>query len=73
MMCFDCGQPLINKRGSPCFKTYIDPIGNEHKLHKDCFDDGGYASKAPTVNFEGESLAKAQINEVMFREYKDTK
>lgn len=63
-ICFDCGNQLIGAK----FKVYTDPIGHKHKLHKDCFDDGGYGAKTPTVNFEGESLGQAQINEMMFRE-----
>lgn len=37
LKCWQCRKPF-NKRddGSPIFTTYVDAIGNEHKVHKIC-------------------------------------
>lgn len=34
--CWDCGRKLVYVGGIPIFATYVDPIGVEHKMHKDC-------------------------------------
>jgi len=47
--CFECGGKLMYKNKQPIFKEYIDPIGNKHKLHKDCFKYEGYDKKPITA------------------------
>jgi len=34
--CWDCGRKLVYLKGKPVFAIYVDPIGAEHKVHKDC-------------------------------------
>lgn len=37
MICWHCGQELATtKTGAPIFAEYRDPLGNTHKLHKQC-------------------------------------
>lgn len=51
--CYECGKQLMYVNGKPVFAVWIDPIGNEHKMHKDCFKYGGYAAKAITAQPAG--------------------
>lgn len=52
--CFDCGKQLMYKDGKPIFTEYIDPIGNVHQLHKDCFKYEGYSNKPVTAQISDE-------------------
>jgi len=47
--CFECGKQLMYVAGKPVFAVYVDPIGVEHKLHKDCFKHCEYTNKPVNV------------------------
>lgn len=53
--CWECGRELVYYMGELVSKTYVDPIGNEHQLHKQCHEQGGYANKPLTVDVTNET------------------
>ena len=48
-ICWDCGKQLMYVKGKPVWALYVDPIGNEHKLHKMCAERLGYKEKPITA------------------------
>lgn len=58
LRCWECGGELVYADGQPIFAEYTDPIGNRHKLHKDCFKQGSYDKPAITAAPVGEDLYK---------------
>lgn len=54
--CFECGKQLMYVHGKPVFEEWTDPIGNAHRLHKECAKRGGYKTKPVTAAPVGEML-----------------
>lgn len=52
---WECGRELVYYMGELVFKTYADQIGNEHRMHKQCFEQGGYANKPLTIDVTNET------------------
>jgi hypothetical protein len=50
--CYHCGKQLFMYKGEVIYAKYTDPIGNEHKLHKDCYKYNGYALKQITATWK---------------------
>lgn len=55
-ICYECGKQLMYVKGKPVFEVWTDPIGNSHKLHKDCAKRFGYQQKPITAAPVGEPL-----------------
>lgn len=59
--CFHCWNELAFVPGKGIvYAEYIDPIGNKHKMHKECFKNGGYAQKTATASPIGENLGDGE-------------
>ncbi len=43
MICWHCGTSLIDLGDGEIFAEYTDPLGNKHKLHKQCAKNAEYA------------------------------
>jgi len=52
--CFHCGKELafVPKKGV-VFAIYIDPLGHEHKMHKECLKYGDYGKRPVTAQPHG--------------------
>lgn len=50
-----CGKQLMYVNGKPVWFEYTDPIGNVHKLAKQCAEYNGYKVKETTANVVNET------------------
>lgn len=54
------------------FAEYTDPVGNKHKLHKDCYKNGGYGGKAETASPVGENVGDGEYDRRQEATWKDS-
>lgn len=56
--CFECGNRLVYTKNGLAFRAWVDPIGNTHKMHINCFNWGGYAT--PELTAKADTLKETQ-------------
>ena len=49
-ICWHCGRQLQYVQGKAVFAEDVDCIGNRHRLHKICYEEGGYIRGKPDLS-----------------------